>query len=145
MIGRACPREPEILAATRRGRLDPSIDDHLRSCRDCRAAVGAERALALVAKAEDARTFPSAAVLRLEAELRLEERRLARRARRLVALHAGALAFSLALLAAARVLELRLDPPLSAFGGAGSICAVVAVAMCLWNLVRTAKETGVAL
>ena len=145
MSGRTCPKEPDILAATRRGRVDPSIDDHLRSCPGCRAAVAVDRALALAADPEDARPFPSTAVLRLEAELRREEQRLARRARRMIALHAGALGVSLALLAAARALELRLDPRVSAFGSAGSICAVVAVAMSMWNLVRTAEETGVAL
>ena len=141
MIGRGCTREPEILAATRRGRIEPAIEEHLRSCPRCRSAVAADRALSLVAAAEDARPFPSAAALRLEAELRLEEQRLARRARRRVTLHAGSLAVSLALLAAVRVLELRLDPGGSAIGNAGSICAVVAVAMSLWNLVRTAEES----
>ena len=141
MIGHGCPREPEILAATRRGRSDPAIEDHLRSCPGCRSAAAADRTLARLAAAEDERPFPSAAALRLEAELRREERRLAGRARRLVGLHVGALAVSLALLAAARALEARLDPRVSAFGSAGSICAVVAVALCLWNLVRTAEES----
>jgi hypothetical protein len=145
MSGRTCPREPEILAATRRGRIDPSIGDHVRSCPDCRSAVAADRALTLLAAAEDARPFPSATVLRLEAELRLEEQRLARRARRLVGLHAGALALSLVLLASIRVSELGADAQTSTFGGAGTVCAIVVVLISIWNLLRTAEESAVPL
>jgi hypothetical protein len=145
MSGRTCAKEPEILAATRRGRIGPSIEDHVRSCPHCRSAVAADRALALLADSGDAGPFPSTTVLRLEAELRLEEQRLARRARRLVGLHAGALAVSLTLLAAVRLVELRLDARVSSFGSAGSICAIVAVAISMWNLFRTAEESALPL
>jgi hypothetical protein len=107
--------------------------------------VAADRALARIASAvaEDAGPFPSAAALRLEGDLRLEERRLARRARVVIGLHAGALALSLALLAAVRFLELGLDARASTFGSAGSVCAIVAVAISIWNLFRTADELAV--
>lgn len=68
MNRRGCPRESEMLSAFCRRRVDVSIASHVASC-----------------AAEDLRPFPSAAVLRLEGELRREEQRLARGASVLLA------------------------------------------------------------
>jgi hypothetical protein len=89
----------------------------------------------------DARPFPSAAALRLEAELRQERQRAARRARILFGVHAGAVAASVALLAAARVIET--GPAGSAYGEAGTACAIVIVLVSIWNLFRTADEIAI--
>jgi hypothetical protein len=103
-----------------------------------------DRALALLAGAsDDTRPFPSAAALRLEGELRREQRRLAQRAHRMIAVHAGALAVSLALLAAVWIVERRSFAGASTVAGAGSICAIVAVVVSIWNLFRTADEMAV--
>jgi hypothetical protein len=104
--------------------------------------MAADRALALLAAAGDSRPFPSAAVLRLEGELRLEEQRLARRAHIVIGLHAGALALSLALLAAVRFGEVALDARGAMFGSAGSICAIVVVVISIWNLAKSVGETA---
>jgi hypothetical protein len=104
-----------------------------------------DRALALLAIDQDARPFPSAAAVRLESELRLEERRIARRACLVVGLHAGALTLCLSLLAAVFVLEPAPVSQRATFGGAGSLCAAVAVVICIWNLFRCADESAVPL
>jgi hypothetical protein len=116
---------------------------HTASCTSCSEAVASDRAMALLAVVDDAGSFPSAAALRLEGELLSEERRLARRVHVLVALHAGALAVSLALLATVRLVELRADARASTWGGAGSVCALVVVAISIWNLFRSADESAV--
>jgi anti-sigma factor RsiW len=138
MSHRGCPSESGTLAAHRRGAVDASIAAHVASCADCAAAIAVDRALALIAAAEDPGPYPAATALRLEGELRTEERRLARRGRVLIALQGGGLALSLALLASVRVVEAGSSPSL--FGGAGSICAIVTVAISIWNLFRTADE-----
>jgi anti-sigma factor RsiW len=143
MNRRACPKATETLTSFRRGRVDASIASHVETCAACEAALAADRALALVAAVEDAGPFPSAAVLRLESELRREEERVARRGRVLLGLHAGALVLSLALLAAVRLVEMGGDARSSTLGGTGSLCAIVVVAISIWNLFRTADESAV--
>ena len=140
MSDRACSKERETLAAHRRRRIDAPIAHHLASCAACREAIAGEEALALLAASEDRRPFPTAAALRLELELRLEERRLARRARVQLALHAAAVAVSLALFAAVRLVGPGLDARGSAFGNAGSVGAMIAVVLCTFNFFRTAQD-----
>lgn len=141
MSDRSCSMEMETLTAHRRRRIDGPIASHLASCAACRAAVAAEEMLALLAAADDGRPFPAAAMLRLELELRLEERRLAGRARVRLAFHAAAVALSLALFAAVRLVGPGLDARGSAFGNAGSVGALVAVVLCTFNFFRTAEES----
>jgi hypothetical protein len=144
MSRQRCPHEGGTLAAHRRGRVDASNATHVDSCAVCGAAIAADRALALLAgSAEDTRPFPSAAALRLEADLRREERRLAGRARASLGLHAGALALSVALLAAVWVMEAGPRSSPWSLGGAGSLCAIVVVAISIWNLFRSADESAV--
>jgi len=140
MTRSVCPREAVSLAASRRGALDPSIAAHVASCPDCGPAVALDRALALVASEDVTRPFPSPAALRLEADLLLEERRLARRAAVGVSLQALALAVCLALFAAVWALDLRPGAP--GILGAGSICAAAVVALSMWKLVRAVDEAA---
>lgn len=141
-MSRACPREQESRAAHRRGQVDASIAGHVLACPSCGPAVAIDRALASLARESEARPFPSAAVLRLEGELRREELRLARRAAVALALHAAAVGVGLALLVAVRLLETGSAPSAWTAGGAGSICALVVVGVSIWNLVRAAGESA---
>src|SRR5262249_49086717 len=102
-----------------------------------------DRALALLAGADDGKPLPPAAALRLEWSLRQEERRLARRGAVRIGLHALAFAACFALLVSAWILSHRRGVPNPGLSSAASAGALIAVVLSLWNLVRAVDGSAV--